>query len=63
MKTRRSFLIHLLGLSLALLLFGVQTKSVHAATITVDTPLDEQDGSCSDLDCSLRDAIDLADPG
>ncbi|NJD59037.1 MAG: hypothetical protein C3F13_17175 [Anaerolineales bacterium] len=33
-----------------------------AATITVDTLVDENDGSCSDGDCSLRDAIQLATP-
>lgn len=31
--------------------------------MTVDTTLDEQDGSCSDGDCSLRDALALAKPG
>ena len=33
-----------------------------AANFTVDTSLDEQDGSCSDGDCSLRDAIALTAP-
>ena len=63
MKTKRPLLIILLGLSLAFLLFGVQPESVHAATITVNTSLDEQDGSCSDVDCSLRDAIQTAAAG
>ncbi|MBN1178467.1 MAG: hypothetical protein JXD18_04600, partial [Anaerolineae bacterium] len=27
-----------------------------AATLTVDTAVDENDGSCNDGDCSLRDA-------
>jgi CSLREA domain-containing protein len=34
---------------------------VHAADFTVDTLTDEADGSCSDDDCSLRDAMALAD--
>ncbi len=40
-------------------------RAIHApqATLTVDTALDESDGSCSDGDCSLRDAIALANPG
>jgi uncharacterized repeat protein (TIGR01451 family)/CSLREA domain-containing protein len=33
------------------------------ATTTVDTTVDELDGRCDDGDCSLRDAILLADPG
>ena len=35
---------------------------VFAATITVDTLIDESDGSCTDGDCSLRDAIAVANP-
>jgi CSLREA domain-containing protein len=35
----------------------------NAATITVDTLTDEDDGSCSDGDCSLRDAIAVAQAG
>ncbi|MBN1146604.1 MAG: CSLREA domain-containing protein [Anaerolineales bacterium] len=34
-----------------------------AATLTVNTASDENDGSCSDGDCSLRDAIAAASPG
>jgi CSLREA domain-containing protein len=34
-----------------------------AATLTVNTLLDENDGSCADGDCSLRDAIQVAAPG
>jgi CSLREA domain-containing protein len=33
------------------------------ATLTVDTDVDENDGSCSDGDCSLRDAIATAISG
>lgn len=32
-------------------------------TLTVNTDVDENDGSCSDGDCSLRDAIAVASPG
>ena len=35
----------------------------HAATLTVNTLLDENDGSCFDGDCSLRDAIQVAATG
>ena len=34
-----------------------------ASVITVNTLVDENDGSCSDGDCSLRDAIQVANPG
>jgi CSLREA domain-containing protein len=34
-----------------------------AATLTVDTMADESDGSCTDGDCSLRDAIAVAGGG
>jgi CSLREA domain-containing protein len=44
----------------ALLLAFGWMKPARAANITVDTLLDENDGSCSDGDCSLRDAIQLA---
>lgn len=47
--------------ALALLpLFILLPLPVFAATITVDTLIDESDGSCSDGDCSLRDAIAVA---
>ncbi|MGC9358541.1 MAG: CSLREA domain-containing protein, partial [Anaerolineae bacterium] len=47
--------------ALALLpLFILLPLPVFAATITVDTLADESDGSCSDGDCSLRDAIAVA---
>ena len=38
-------------------------QAAHAATLTVNTLLDENDGSCSDGDCSLRDAIQVATAG
>ena len=55
----------ILGLLLGAALFALSTPLVaHAvATITVDTLADENDGSCSDGDCSLRDAIAVAAPG
>ncbi|GAB4560149.1 MAG: hypothetical protein Kow0047_06590 [Anaerolineae bacterium] len=34
-------------------------RPVSAATIVVDTVVDESDGDCYDGDCSLRDAVDL----
>ena len=47
-----------------LLVFSLATPhTAHAATLVVDTLLDENDGSCSDGDCSLRDAIQVAAPG
>ncbi|MCB8947377.1 MAG: CSLREA domain-containing protein [Ardenticatenaceae bacterium] len=36
---------------------------LRAATITVTSTLDENDGSCDDGDCSLRDAVGTAVPG
>ena len=46
------------------LLFSIASpQAVHAAALTVDTLLDENDGSCSDGDCSLRDAIQVAVAG
>jgi len=49
-----------LALSLALTL---PPRAARAATIIVNTATDESDGSCSDGDCSLRDAIALAANG
>ena len=47
-----------------LLVFSLLTPQwTHAATLVVDTLLDENDSSCSDGDCSLRDAIQLAAAG
>ncbi len=42
---------------------GLSPKQTLAATLTVNTLADENDGSCSDGDCSLRDAIQVADVG
>jgi CSLREA domain-containing protein len=50
-----------LGLTLALLwLLGGGLSVVRAADFTVDTTTDEKDTSCTDGDCSLRDAIIIA---
>jgi len=43
-----------------LLLGGQPVQPAQAATITVDTLVDENDHSCIDGDCSLRDAIETA---
>jgi len=55
---RKRFLTILLILALALVLVPIQTA--RANTYTVNTAVDEHDGSCSDGDCSLRDAIIIA---
>ena len=51
-----------LGLTLGLLwlLAAGSVQPVRADSFTVTTTVDENDGSCSDGDCSLRDAIILA---
>jgi CSLREA domain-containing protein len=54
------------GLSVFALLAGALTLTVsgaRAATITVNTLADENDGSCADGDCSLRDAVRAAAAG
>jgi CSLREA domain-containing protein len=55
----------LVGLILSMLMiFSIMTpRQARAATLTVDTLNDENDGSCSDGDCSLRDAIQVAAAG
>jgi CSLREA domain-containing protein len=47
----------------ALTLAFVEVQPSFAAIVTVDTLTDEYDGSCSDGDCSLRDAIQVANSG
>jgi CSLREA domain-containing protein len=57
----RSF--KLLTIFLLALAFSVtlpRPTTVGAATLTVNTLVDEADGSCADSDCSLRDAITTA---
>ena len=46
--------------ALVLALWSPMPRPIEAATYTVDTVVDENDGSCSDGDCSLRDAMILA---
>ena len=60
--TPRTTLLLALTLALACLL-GIEPAPVHAATFTVNTVVDEQDNTCSDSDCSLRDAIKIAATG
>jgi CSLREA domain-containing protein len=57
-KGRAKWLLALGAGALALL-----AGTANAATHTVNTAVDEQDGSCSDGDCSLRDAVALAVDG
>jgi CSLREA domain-containing protein len=53
-----------LVLALALALWPPLAHPTEAAAYTVNTTSDENDGSCSDDDCSLRDAMLLAtNPG
>jgi CSLREA domain-containing protein len=40
--------------------FAFPVSDAQAETITVNTIIDEEDGSCTDGDCSLRDAINIA---
>ncbi|NWF64769.1 MAG: CSLREA domain-containing protein, partial [Chloroflexi bacterium] len=57
--------IHLLMLAamLAGLLSLTPAQPVRAASLVVDTLVDENDGSCVDGDCSLRDAVAFAGGG
>ncbi|MEJ2709538.1 MAG: CSLREA domain-containing protein [Anaerolineales bacterium] len=57
MKFRRLLSI---ALMIVLALAFLPGLKAGAATYTVNTTSDENDGSCSDGDCSLRDAIILA---
>ena len=45
------------------LLAATPVLPAHAATLTVNTLVDENDGSCVDGDCSLRDALQVAVSG
>jgi CSLREA domain-containing protein len=60
--TRGLLRIAAVGLLGGAVLIG-KPERVTAANWTVDTLLDEQDSSCSDGDCSLRDAIGEASDG
>lgn len=63
---RLLFLLPIFALPILLLLALVtlltDTRPVYAATITVDTTTDGNDGECV-IDCSLREAIDVAIAG
>jgi len=61
MKIRYLSILSLL-LSVLASALGVPSMA-NAATITVNTLLDENDGSCTDGDCSLRDALAVANAG
>ncbi len=62
MKTKVLHLFVLLTLLVGLLAVTPATPA-HAAPLTVDTLIDEDDGSCIDGDCSLRDAVATAANG
>lgn len=62
MKTKVLHLFVLLTL-LAGLLAVTPVTPARASTLTVDTLIDEDDGSCIDGDCSLRDAVATAANG
>ena len=52
-----------IGLVSALALLGFEPVALAAASLTVDTFEDTFDGSCTDGDCSLRDAVSSVDAG
>jgi uncharacterized repeat protein (TIGR01451 family)/CSLREA domain-containing protein len=65
MRIRKLFTAFILGLGLTLALVWLLggrnlLPTAHAASFTVDVTYDENDGSCTDGDCSLRDAIIIA---
>lgn len=62
LKMSRLFIGAILFLSGSISLTGL-VAPLRAATIVVTTTLDENDGSCSDGDCSLRDALATAVSG
>ncbi|MBL8063100.1 MAG: S-layer homology domain-containing protein [Anaerolineales bacterium] len=58
--------LNIRNLFLVILLLGLvilPAGPVRAAGLVVNTLTDENDGSCIDADCSLRDAIAVASPG
>lgn len=52
-----------LSLCMALMLTLIGVQPANASTLTVNTLVDENDASCLDGDCSLRDAIQVASSG
>lgn len=53
----------MLSLLLVGALLGIWASPAQGGTLTVNTLSDEQDGSCTDGDCSLRDALGAAAAG
>ena len=63
MRSARWLIILSVAIGLALAAFWLMVlpaQPARAATFTVNTAVDEADGSCADGDCSLRDAIQTA---
>ena len=61
LKYKRFFFLFFI---IILIVFSLAASTpIYASTITVNTLIDENDKSCSDGDCSLRDAIYKARPG
>ena len=52
-----------IGLVVVLLVRATAVSAAPTVTLVVDTLVDENDGSCADGDCALRDAIALAATG
>lgn len=60
---KRIFHFILLAGMLASLFAAAPATPAHAAPLAVNTLADENDHSCADGDCSLRDALEVAAPG
>ena len=63
LKAMRPRIFAKLFIPLLIILSLVAPQRTQAGMLTVNTLLDENDGSCSDGDCSLRDAIQVAIAG
>ncbi len=65
MRSQHRRLLVVIGFPLLFvaLFFALLPKTAYAATLTVTTTVDENDGSCVDGDCSIRDAIAVAVAG
>ncbi len=63
MFKRSFYLVLLVSMVASLLAFTPARPAYAAGTLIVNTLTDENDGSCVDGDCSLRDAIQVANPG
>ena len=62
-KANRSRIFMGIIVSMLVIFSMVSQKQAQAATLIVNTLIDENDGNCSDGDCSLRDAIQVAAAG